>query len=371
MLTDLPLAPYLLWAKTRQPAPIDLAGSNLLHCTLDDLPGAREAVDARGAATTTAMRRWSTRSRAHYGVDSRSHRDAPRLLRRELPRRSRRSSARGDDVLDRTADLRPAHRRVPADGRRHRAASTGGSRMASDRRLTHVARRMTPRTRLIVVTTPHNPSGVSLTADTLGAAGALAESRRRASCWSTRSTSMRRRSRSARGRTTDALSRATRRPVRRHDQPDEVVRAGRPALGWAIARRRSPNASGGRATSSTTRAQRRRIGSRRSPSACCRSLRERTKAILGANLDRAREFFAAHPQLELAQSPRASVTFPRLAGVADAGAVRPARARPPRRRGRARRGSSTRRRISGSAWRDAGDAREGIGAIGAGAREHG
>src|SRR5512141_1605845 len=40
-----PLAPYLLWAKTRRPAALDLAGSNLLHCSLDDLPGAREAVE--------------------------------------------------------------------------------------------------------------------------------------------------------------------------------------------------------------------------------------------------------------------------------------------------------------------------------------
>ena len=44
-MLEAPLAPYLLWAKTRQPAAIDLAGSNLLHCTLDDLPGARDAVD--------------------------------------------------------------------------------------------------------------------------------------------------------------------------------------------------------------------------------------------------------------------------------------------------------------------------------------
>jgi hypothetical protein len=32
------LAPYLLWAKTRHPAAIDLAGSKLVHCTLEDLP---------------------------------------------------------------------------------------------------------------------------------------------------------------------------------------------------------------------------------------------------------------------------------------------------------------------------------------------
>ena len=39
-MLDTALAPYLLWAKTRRPAAIDLAGSNLLACTLADLPGA-------------------------------------------------------------------------------------------------------------------------------------------------------------------------------------------------------------------------------------------------------------------------------------------------------------------------------------------
>ena len=43
MLTEA-LAPYMLWAKTRTPAEIDLAGSNLLSCTVDDLPGTREAL---------------------------------------------------------------------------------------------------------------------------------------------------------------------------------------------------------------------------------------------------------------------------------------------------------------------------------------
>src|SRR5262245_17174380 len=39
------LAPYLLWAKTREAASIDLAGSSLAACSLDDLPGAQQAVE--------------------------------------------------------------------------------------------------------------------------------------------------------------------------------------------------------------------------------------------------------------------------------------------------------------------------------------
>ena len=36
------------WAKTRPRPAIDLAGSNLAACSLEDLPGAREAVDIAG-----------------------------------------------------------------------------------------------------------------------------------------------------------------------------------------------------------------------------------------------------------------------------------------------------------------------------------
>ncbi len=41
-------APYMEWARHRPHPEVDLAGSNLLACTLDDLPGAREAVDIEG-----------------------------------------------------------------------------------------------------------------------------------------------------------------------------------------------------------------------------------------------------------------------------------------------------------------------------------
>jgi len=43
-------APYMRWAKTHRRAIWDLTGSNLLACTLDDLPGAREALELAGPA---------------------------------------------------------------------------------------------------------------------------------------------------------------------------------------------------------------------------------------------------------------------------------------------------------------------------------
>src|SRR5262249_34133472 len=41
-------APYIEWAKKRPRPGIDLAGSSLLACRLEDLPGAREAVELAG-----------------------------------------------------------------------------------------------------------------------------------------------------------------------------------------------------------------------------------------------------------------------------------------------------------------------------------
>jgi len=41
-------APYMAWAKLRPPAAIDLAGSNLLACPIEEIEGAREALDLAG-----------------------------------------------------------------------------------------------------------------------------------------------------------------------------------------------------------------------------------------------------------------------------------------------------------------------------------
>ena len=116
MLTS-SLAPYLLWAKTRQPAAIDLAGSNLLHCALDDLPGAREALELT-APNDNGYAPVVEAIAAHYAsIDARvvvRH----GMLGRELPDR-RGAAQRGRRRAHRAADVRPAHRRVPVDGREH------------------------------------------------------------------------------------------------------------------------------------------------------------------------------------------------------------------------------------------------------------
>ena len=131
------------------------------------------------------MRRWTWRARndngyeplidaiaRHYGISSTRIATATgcsgaNFLGDRGARWPRRPRAR------RTAGLRPAARRLPARRRRRRALRSAVRGWLSDRR---GRRRATaaPRTRLIIVTTPHNPTGTSLTADALGALGALA-----------------------------------------------------------------------------------------------------------------------------------------------------------------------------------------------------
>src|SRR4029077_7092572 len=61
-------APYMEWAKTRPTPEIDLAGSNILACTIDDLPDARDAV-AFGGANNNGYRPLMEGIAARYGVD--------------------------------------------------------------------------------------------------------------------------------------------------------------------------------------------------------------------------------------------------------------------------------------------------------------
>src|SRR5258708_39541457 len=62
-------APYMEWAKTREAAELDLAGSNILACALDDLPGARAAVDLTGA-NDNGYRPLAEAIAARYGVNA-------------------------------------------------------------------------------------------------------------------------------------------------------------------------------------------------------------------------------------------------------------------------------------------------------------
>lgn len=166
-----PPAPYMRWAKTRSPVAVDLASSNLLACEVADLPGAHEALQL------------SHSNEEGFGplIDRISERY--RVSRDRVATATGTSGANflvfaaligpGDEVLVE----RPGYDPLAGAARLLGARVRTFERRYEDRfRLDAAAcgRSMTPETRLIVLTHPHNPSGVACEADDLRALGRLA-----------------------------------------------------------------------------------------------------------------------------------------------------------------------------------------------------
>lgn len=167
-------APYMEWAKGRPKPAIDLAGSNLAPCTLDDLPGAREALDLAGESPdgypplveAIAGRHGVTADRVATagGCSGANFFVCAALLEP------------GDEVLCE----RPFYDPIPAAAR-----LLGADVRFFDRRLDDawdidpdaVARALTPRTRLILLSNPHNPSGALARPESLLAVGSAAADR--------------------------------------------------------------------------------------------------------------------------------------------------------------------------------------------------
>jgi hypothetical protein len=169
---EVPRAEYLLWAKRRPHPAHDLGRSAVVACTLADLPGAREALELTGR-NDDGWEPLVERVAARYGVrpdqvaTATGTSGANFLVCAALLRP-------GDDVLVE----RPAYDpllAVPvmlgANPIRFERRFEDGFRLDLDR----VAAALTPRTRLIVVTNPHNPTGVLSPAGDLRALGELAE----------------------------------------------------------------------------------------------------------------------------------------------------------------------------------------------------
>jgi aspartate/methionine/tyrosine aminotransferase len=166
------LAPYMEWAKRHPRSRVSLAGSNLLSCELTDLPGAREALELYGdndngyAPLVEAIA-------ARYGVSrdmvvtAQGTSGANFLVFAALVRA-------GDDVLVERPGYDPLigppallGARVTRFDRRFEE----GYRLDPDA----VRAAMTPRTRLIVITNAHNPSGAVAASDDLDDVGRIAE----------------------------------------------------------------------------------------------------------------------------------------------------------------------------------------------------
>ncbi len=165
-------APYMEWARHRPRPEVDLAGSNLLACTLDDLPGAREALDLAGESPDgypplieAIARRYGVtpdRVASAGGCSGANFLACAAILET------------GDEVLME----HPAYDPLAATAR-----MLGASVVSFERRFEEgyaldperIAAAIGGKTRLIVVSSPHNPSGVLASAEALRALGGIAE----------------------------------------------------------------------------------------------------------------------------------------------------------------------------------------------------
>jgi aspartate/methionine/tyrosine aminotransferase len=294
------------WAKTRPAPEFDLAGSNILACTLDDLPGAREAVALSGA-NDTGYRPLLEAIGARYGVDPDRVTTATGTAGANLLALAALVEP-GDEVLVERPGYDPligAARLLGATTTRFDRRFEDGYRLDPDA----VRRALTPHTRVIVVTSPHNPTGVLAESAAIDEIGRLADRH---------------------GAT--VIVDEVYKDVTADPSPPAAARGdvfvttssltksyGLSSLraGWIIAGARI-----------THRARRVRdvvdgtgsIVAERLAVVAFQDLdrlRARARSVLARNKAMADAFLAAHPQLEYVPSA-ATIVFPRLRGVADA-----------------------------------------------------
>lgn len=167
-------SPYMEWAKQRPRPRIDLAGSNLLAASLDDLPGAREAVDLAGESPNGYLPLVEAIA-ARYGVGSESVATAVGCSGANFLALAALVDT-GDDVVFEQPGYDPlaaAAEMLGARVVRFERRFGDGWRLDPER----IERALTPRTRVLVISSPHNPSGVVASARELSEIGRLAERR--------------------------------------------------------------------------------------------------------------------------------------------------------------------------------------------------
>ena len=166
-------APYLEWAKKRKSPRFDLAGSNIRACSIDDIEGARDALnlsghndDGYGPLVEAIAQRYRVSPEwvaTANGAAGANFQVCAALLEP------------GDDVLvERPAydPLLGAPRMLGANVIRFDRHFEDGYALDPDR----VAQAITPRTRLIIVSSPHNPTGARADRTALAEIGLIARS---------------------------------------------------------------------------------------------------------------------------------------------------------------------------------------------------
>ena len=164
-------APYMEWSKARPAAWLDLAGSNLLGCSVDDLPGARERLEISGLNPDGYVPLLEAIAE-NYGVSAARVATAPGCSGANFFAFAALVRP-GDDVIVEQPGYDPllgALRMLGANVVRFRRTWEDEWAVDPDR----VAAAVTPRTRLIVLTSPHNPTGALIDGRTLDAVGQIA-----------------------------------------------------------------------------------------------------------------------------------------------------------------------------------------------------
>jgi hypothetical protein len=171
MNSTLPRAPYMEWAKARPTPTFDLAASAVVACTVDELPGARDVLELTGGNNNGYPPLVEAIARAHdvapeCVATAQGASGANFLACAAL-------AGPGDDVLVE----RPAYDpllAIPAmlGARVIRFERRAKDGFALDPEEVRVA--ITPRTRLVVITSPHNPTGARASEDVLLEVGRIA-----------------------------------------------------------------------------------------------------------------------------------------------------------------------------------------------------
>ena len=167
-----PWSPYVAWMKRAPEVTYNLMGSNLLHCGVDDLPGARERLELDGLHEEGYGPLLEAISR-RYGVGpeqvsvANGASGANFLVCGALV-------STGDEVVVERPTYDPLlaiPRFLGARIHRFDRVFEEGFQIDPER----VAKAVSPRTRLIVLTNLHNPTGALTSRDRLEAVGEAAE----------------------------------------------------------------------------------------------------------------------------------------------------------------------------------------------------
>lgn len=164
-------APYMEWAKARPSARFDLAGSNMQACRIDEIPGVREAIGFEGN-NENGYPPLIESIASHYRVDIAQVTTAQGASGANFLACAALLEP-GDEVLVETPGYDPllgAPRLLGARVNQFIRDFNEGFALDPDR----VQRALTPRTKLIIITNPHNPSGVLADPDALESIGRLA-----------------------------------------------------------------------------------------------------------------------------------------------------------------------------------------------------